>query len=97
MPREWTDKDERKYEAIKESSRESGKPLRVAKEIAARTVNKQRRLEGRTSNRRTHGTGNPKVPLGERTRDELYNLAREHGIVGRSRMSKAQLVRKLGG
>ena len=60
MPQsKWSNKDERKYEHIKKSSKKRGKSTKRAKEIAARTVNKQRRLEGRTPNRRTQGTGNP--------------------------------------
>lgn len=97
MPREWTKKDERQYQHIKESSEERGKPPAVAKEIAARTVNKQRRREGRTEKRTTEGTGNPNLPLAQRTRDELYNLARDRDIAGRSGMTKAELVRALGG
>ena len=41
MPRRWSAKDERQYEHIKEAETEDGVPLRRAKEIAARTVNKQ--------------------------------------------------------
>ena len=63
-----------------------------AEEIAARTVNKRRREEGRTPNRRTQGTGNPNRPVEERTRDEIYNSAKEMHSKGRSRMSKAELV-----
>ena len=88
----WTDKDERQYEAIKDDSLERGTPEDKAEEIAARTVNKRRRLEGRTPNVRTQGTGNPNRGLGERTRDEVYNRAREMKIRGRSKMSKAELV-----
>jgi phage terminase small subunit len=92
MPRAWTNKDERMYEHIKESSLERGADEDRAEEIAARTVNKHRREEGRTPNRRTQGTGNPNTPLDQRTRDELQNLARELGIPGRSAMRKAELV-----
>jgi hypothetical protein len=65
-----------------------------AKEIAARVVNKRRRVEGRTlSGRvRTTGTGNPNRGLEERTRDEIYNIAKERHIVGRSTMTKAELI-----
>lgn len=91
----WTDKDERQYEHIKESQLDRGGSSRKAAEIAARTVNKQRRLEGRTANRRTMGTGNPRAPLEERTKDELYNLAEDHNIRGRSRMNKNQLITAL--
>lgn len=94
MP-EWSNKDERKYEHIKESSRERGASEDRAKEIAARTVNRDRREEGRTPNRRTQGTGNPNRGYEERTRDELYNLARERDIDGRSNMSKDELIRAL--
>lgn len=45
MPRRWSNKDERKYEAIKQSSIKRGVPTDRAEEIAGRTVNKQRREE----------------------------------------------------
>jgi hypothetical protein len=48
MPAEWTQKQERKYEHIIESERESGKSTRRSKEIAARTINKERARRGRT-------------------------------------------------
>lgn len=92
MPKKWSAKDERQYEHIKESARKRGRKESRAKEIAARTVNKQRREEGRTPNRRTQGTGNPNKDLADRTRDELYNKARELNIEGRSSMRKAELV-----
>lgn len=92
MPKKWSNKDERQYEHIKESAKDRGRSDERAKEIAARTVNKQRRLEGRTPSRRTQGTGNPNQPLEERTRDELYNRAKELEIEGRSTMRKEELV-----
>jgi hypothetical protein len=88
----WNAKDERQYEHIKEGAVDDGRSVARAKEIAARVVNKRRREEGRTPNKRTLGTGNPNKPLDERTRDELYNLAREMNIKGRSDMTKAELV-----
>lgn len=93
MPKAWSDKDERMYEHIKKSSKKRGKSEDKAEEIAARTVNKQRREEGRTPNKRTQGTGNPNTRLEDRTRDELYNLAKEKNIEGRSKMNKAELVK----
>ena len=95
MPRAWSPKDERQYEHIKQSSRERGASSARAKEIAARTVNKQRRREGRTPNRTTQGSGNPNLPLEQRSRDELYNLARQRRIANRSKMSKSELARAL--
>jgi len=63
-----------------------------AKEIAARTVNKRRREKGLTPRKTTSGTGNPTQPLQDRSRDELYNRAKQLGIEGRSTMSKSELV-----
>jgi hypothetical protein len=95
MPKAWTKKDERQYEHIKEDARRRGKGVRRAKEIAARTVNKHRRLSGRTANKTTQGTGNPNLPLEERTVAELRNLAREVGIKGAWSLKKGQLVEAL--
>ena len=91
----WTGKDERQYEHVRESLAEKGASPKKAKEIAARTVNKTRRKQGRTDNQRTMGTDHPNLPLQERSRDELYNLAKELGIQGRSKMPKADLVRAI--
>jgi len=93
----WSRKDERQYEHIKESELERGASEDLAQEIAARTVNKHRREEGRTPSKRTQGTGNPNVALEERSRDELYNLAQELDIKGRSKMSKAELSQAIHG
>ena len=80
------------YEHIKDSARERGKNEDRAEEIAARTVNRQRREEGRTPNRTTDGTGNPNRRLEARTKDELENRAAELNIRGRSTMNKAKLI-----
>jgi hypothetical protein len=95
MPRAWSAKDERKYEHIKESNLERGLSEDKSQEIAARTVNKARREEGRTPNKRTQGTGNPNTALESRTRDELYNLARQREVKGRANMSKSELISAL--
>lgn len=92
MPDAWSDKDERMYDHVKESEIEQGRSEDRAEEIAARTVNKQRREEGRTPNQTTQGTGNPNTRLESRTRDELYNRAQELDIDGRSDMTKDELV-----
>jgi hypothetical protein len=88
----WTRKDERQYEKIKTSSKRRGASERRAKEIAARTVNKARRQRGDTPQSTTQGTGNPHKSLGERSKEELVNIAKELNIAGRSTMSKRQLV-----
>ena len=92
MPGKWSKKDERQYEAVRRSELEQGRSEKRASEIAARTVNKQRREEGRTPSKRTEGTGNPNSRLETRTRDELYNRAKELDIAGRSEMTKSELV-----
>lgn len=91
MP-EWSNKDERQYEHIKESAQERGKSEDRAQEIAARTVNKQRRSEGRTPNRSTQGSGNPNTRYEDRSVDELQNIAAEMNIRGRSKMRKSELI-----
>ena len=94
----------RQYEHIKESQLDQGTSEDRAEEIAARTVNKERarRGESRTrsrtsvrdisSGRRGGKRSGRSGPRG-RTRDQLYNEAKELGIEGRSKMDKAQLVR----
>ena len=88
----WSRKDEDQYEAVKESAMDDGRSEDDAEELAARVVNKRRRKEGRTPNKRTQGTGNPNSSLEERTKDELYNRAKELDIDGRSKMNKSELV-----
>lgn len=93
MPQEsWSEKDERQYEHIKKSERKQGRSKERAKEIAARTVNKQRRREGRTESASTRATGNPNTRLESRTVEELRNRARELNVEGRSSMTKDELV-----
>lgn len=91
MPKGWTDKDERQYEHIKQSSLDRGISESRAGEIAARTVNDKRREEGRTEGP-SRETGNPNAPLEELSRNELYNRAKSMNIGGRSSMTKPELV-----
>ena len=53
MPQAWSAKDERQYEHIKDSEKKEGRSAKRAKQIAAATVNKQRRAEGRTKAQRS--------------------------------------------
>lgn len=92
MPKAWSSKDERQYEKIKQTQQQRDKSEERAKEIAAATVNKQRRQEGRTPNKTTQGTGNPNSRLEERTKQEIYNRAKELNIPGRSNMTKGELI-----
>lgn len=48
MPKAWSSKDERQYKHIKESESAMGRSAKTAKRIAAATVNKTRRAQGRT-------------------------------------------------
>ena len=98
----------RQYEHIKESVKDQGGSNSRAEEIAARTVNKERARSGesRTASRSStqdmsssrrggqrSGTNRSKG----RTRDQLYNEAKQLGIDGRSSMNKAQLQRAIAG
>ncbi len=96
MPAKWSDKDERQYKHIKQSATAEGKSKKRAMEIAARTVNKQRRAGGRVESKVSRATGNPNKSLGSRTKMELYNRARLLKISGRSSMSKDELSRAIG-
>jgi len=92
----WTKNDERQYEAIRDQQIDDGKRTEKAKEIAARTVNKRRRTEGRTPNKTTMGTGNPNSGLEQRNVDELRNIARKLEIQGRSKLTKKKdLIRAI--
>ncbi len=104
MPQQaWSRKRERQYKHIKSGLRKSGRSESAAEEIAARTVNKERARSGearqrsRTSVRdisssRRGGLRSHRGP-GGRTRDQLYEEARDMNIPGRSRMTKSQLLR----
>ncbi len=107
MPQEaWNAKRERQYEHIKDGLEDRGTSTDKAEEIAARTVNKERARAGEAkapsklsvediSSGRRGGLRSHKGPRG-RTRDKLYNEAKERGIKGRSKMNKAQLARAVG-
>ena len=96
MPKAWSRKDERQYEHVKESELEKGRTKGRAKEIAARTVNKQRREEGRTKEKGpSRATGNPNTSLEERTVAQLRNVAADAGVKGRSGMRKSELIRAI--
>ena len=52
MPQDaWSAKRERQYEHIKDSELKQGRSTKRAKEIAARTVNKERAEKGETKDR----------------------------------------------
>ena len=98
----------RQYEHIKDSALERGESEDTAEEIAARTVNKERARSGEaressrlsrkdmSSSRRGGLRSHRKGPRG-RTKDQLYEEAKARNIRGRSKMTKAELQRALGG
>lgn len=109
MPRGSSPKRERQYEHVKESGEKRGMSEDRAKEMASRTVNKERARSGesKTSSRSsTQGksasqrggqqSGGGGGGSSERTKDELYEEAKKRGIEGRSTMTKQQLRNALG-
>jgi hypothetical protein len=107
MPQQaWNKKRERQYEEIKDSLEERGRSEGTAKEIAARTVNKERARAGEAaqasktstddiSSGRRGGLRSHKGS-GGRTKEQLYAEAKKKNISGRSTMSKAQLEKAVG-
>ncbi len=106
MPAGSSKKRERQYEHIKESAQDRGESEKRAKEIAARTVNKERARHGESktaSRSSTHDTsssrrGGQRSHSGSEgpTYDQLYNEAKQRNIHGRSKMNKKQLANALG-
>jgi hypothetical protein len=109
MPQKtWNAKRERQYEHVKESEKKQGRSTKRAKEIAARTVNKERARAGETKSRASR-TSTRDISSGRRgglrsgtnrakgrTKEQLYNEAKRMNIAGRSRMNKQQLQRAVG-
>jgi hypothetical protein len=106
MPQQaWSRKRERQYEHIKQGLKKRGRKEDVAEEIAARTVNKERarsgeaRQKSRTSvkdiSSGRRGGLRSHSGSGGRTKEQLYNEAKQRGIEGRSTMNKKQLERAL--
>jgi hypothetical protein len=106
MPEAWSKKRERQYDHIKKGLEDEGRSEDTAEEIAARTVNKERARAGEAkqasrsstddiSSGRRGGLRSHEGP-GGRTRDQLYNEAKQRNIRGRSKMNKAELEKAVG-
>jgi hypothetical protein len=100
----WSKKRERQYEHIKEGQKKQGRSEKKAEEIAARTVNKVRARAGeaKTASKTSIRDKSPGKRGGERsgtnrpkgrTKEQLYNEAKQKNIPGRSKMNKEQLRR----
>lgn len=107
MPQQaWSKKRERQYEHIKEGLEDRGRDEDTAEEIAARTVNKERARSGEAKQKSKTSTddissgrrGGLRSHQGSagRTKAQLYNEAKNKGIDGRSKMTKAELARAVG-
>ena len=105
MPQQaWSSKRERQYEHVKDSARKRGASTKRSKEIAARTVNKERARSGESRTRSRSSTRD--MSSGRRggvrgsgarrergqTKEQLYNQAKRLNIKGRSKMNKRQLL-----
>lgn len=107
MPAGSSKKRERQYEHIKEGAEKRGASEVRAKEMAARTVNKERARSGESKSSSKSSTGDSKSASqrgGQRshsgsqgpTKDQLYEEAKKKNIEGRSAMTKQQLRNALG-
>jgi hypothetical protein len=98
----------RQYEHVKESQKDQGASEGKAEEIAARTVNKEKARSGES--RQASKTSTRDKSSGQRggersgtdkqkgrTRDQLYNEAKQKNIEGRSNMTKSQLQKAVDG
>lgn len=107
MPAGSSPKRERQYEHVKESAEKRGTSEKRAKEIAARTVNKERARSGESRTASRTSTRDPKSASERggqrshkgaqgRTKDQLYQEARKKNVEGRSKMNKEQLQKAVG-
>ncbi|MET8174354.1 plasmid stabilization protein [Streptomyces clavifer] len=107
MPQGSSKKRECQYEHIKEGAEKRGTSEGRAKEIAARTVNKERARSGESETASRTSTRDKKSASqrgGERshtgaqgpTKDQRYAEAKKRNIDGRSSMNKQQLAKALG-
>ena len=102
MPKKaWSAKRERQYTHIKDNLLEDGKSESLAKEIAARVVNKERAQHGESVTSSASSINDMSAGRrgglrshqgsGGRTLLQLRNEAKQRGLRGRSKMNKAQL------
>lgn len=100
LQKTWSAKRERQYAHIMDSLLEGGKPESLAKEIAARAVNKERAQHGESVTASASSINDMSAGrrgglrshqgTGGRTVLQLGNEARQRGLKGRSAINKAQ-------
>lgn len=106
MPRGSSPKRERQYEHVKDSAKARGESTKRAKEIASRTVNKERARHGEsktasrtsTQDKSSGRRGGQRSHSGAQgpTYEQLYAEAKKRNIKGRSNMRKKELAQALG-
>ena len=106
MPKAWSAKRERQYEHIKDGLEHRGKGEKLAEQIAARTVNKERAQHGEAKHASAQSLRDMPAPKrggershrgeGGRTYAQLYAEAAKANVKGRSKMNKAELERAVG-
>lgn len=92
MTQVWSKKREEQHRAIRDRMHDNGAAMDRVEEIADRVENKQRRFVGEIESAATRGTGNPDTRLDMLTKDELYSIARQYDLEGRSKMTKDKLI-----
>jgi hypothetical protein len=103
LQKTWSNKRERQYEHIKDSAKDRGTSTKRAKDIAARTVNRERARSGESKTASRSSTrdmssgrrGGLRSRTGRstgQTKEQLYNQAKRLNVKGRSRMNKRQLL-----
>jgi hypothetical protein len=100
-------KRDRQYKEIVKAEKKEGRSPKRAKEIAARTVNKERARAGESETKSKTSTRGKSASArggkqsgkgpGGRTKEQLYGDAKRLGVEGRSKMDKGELERAVAG
>ncbi len=92
MPKLWVPTDDRPIESFRPRDDRHHRPDEPADDLAARRVIERKRTSERSAHAHMSGSQATSTPLETRTRDELYDRAKELGIDGRSAMAKHELI-----
>ena len=97
MPQQsWSSKRERQYEHVKQSEKKQGRSTRRAKEIAARTVNKERAQKGEAkgSSSRSRSSSSTRASSSSRSRSSRTRSGASNS--GRTKEQLYQQAKRLG-